>query len=95
MALIVLAENKSIDLILSDWFMPCLSGLYFLKEVRKQASMKDIPFVLLTAEAQMYTILMAFNAKVSSYMTKPFTPAYFRYVVRRILKENYADFCEN
>jgi two-component system chemotaxis response regulator CheY len=92
-ALDLLVENGSIDLILSDWSMPCLSGLDFLKEVRSQSAVRDIPFVLLTAEAQVYTIRMAFKARVSSYMTKPFTPAYFRYVVRRVLKENYADFC--
>jgi two-component system chemotaxis response regulator CheY len=92
-ALDVLAENR-VDLILSDWSMPGLSGLDFLKEVRQQTKNKDIPFILLTAEAQLYTILLAFEACVSSYITKPFTPDYFRYIVHRVLKEAYAGPCE-
>ena len=93
-ALALLNKEDSIDLILSDWSMPGLSGFDFLKEVRSQPATRDIPFVLLTAEAQLYTILMAFKASVSNYITKPFTPDYFRYVISRVLKENYANFCE-
>lgn len=93
MALALLAEEKSVDLILSDWSMPGLSGLDLLREVRADRATQDIPFVLLTAEAQLYTILMAFKARVSSYMTKPFTSDYFSYIVTRVLKEKYAGSC--
>lgn len=92
-ALGVLAD-KSVELILSDWSMPGISGLDFLKNVRSQLSIQDIPFILLTAEAQLYTILFAFEARVSGYITKPFTPDYFKYIVRRVLKEKYATLCE-
>ena len=91
-ALSVLDNVGTVDLILSDWSMPGLSGLDLLKQVRQQDGRRETPFVLLTAEAQFYTILMAFNENVSNYMTKPFTPDYFKYVVSRVLKENYADF---
>ena len=94
-ALDMLADNEnSVDLILSDWSMPGLSGLDFLKEVRKQANLQDVPFILLTAEAQLYTILLAFEACVSSYITKPFTSDYFRYIITRVLREKYAVSCE-
>ena len=95
LALNLIAELDSIDLILSDWSMPGLSGLDLLKELRLQDVTRDIPFVLLTAEAQLYTILMAFKENVSNYMTKPFTPDYFKYIVSRVLKEKYADFNSN
>lgn len=94
-ALKILTEENTIGLVLSDWSMPGLSGFELLKEVRQQAGIKDIPFVLLTAEAQLYTILMAFKAHVSSYITKPFTPGYFKYIVRRLLQETYSDCCDD
>lgn len=87
-------EEKSVELILSDWSMPGISGLDLLKKVRSQEGLQDIPFILLTAEAQLYTILLGFEACVSGYITKPFTPDYFRYIIRRVLKEKYATLCE-
>lgn len=92
-ALALLAEKKSVDLILSDWSMPGLSGLDLLREVKSDKETQGIPFVLLTAEAQLYTILMAFKASVSNYITKPFTADYFSYIVTRVLKEKYAGSC--
>ncbi len=88
-ALQFLVEEEGIDLILSDWSMPGISGLDFLKEVRSRPATKEIPFVLLTAEAQLYTILLAFKTNVSSYITKPFTQGYFSDIVGRVLKEDY------
>lgn len=90
-ALRLLAQDGGFDLILSDCSMPGLSGLDLLREVRSVQETQDIPFVLLTAEAQLYTILMAFKARVSSYMTKPFTPEYFRYIISRAIKGNHGD----
>jgi two-component system cell cycle response regulator len=44
-----LAENKDIDLILSDINMPDKDGFDFIKEVRQNADWRSIPFVFLTA----------------------------------------------
>lgn len=71
-ALGVLKENK-IDLIISDWNMPQMSGLDFLKTVRNGESTRDIPFVMVTAEAQKDNVLQAVQAGVSNYIVKPFT----------------------
>jgi two-component system chemotaxis response regulator CheY len=71
-ALGVLKENK-IDLIISDWNMPQMSGLDFLKTVRNGESTSEIPFVMVTAEAQKDNVLQAVQAGVSNYIVKPFT----------------------
>ena len=71
-ALGVLKENK-IDLIISDWNMPQMSGLDLLKTVRKEESTKEIPFVMVTAEAQKDNVLQAVQAGVTNYIVKPFT----------------------
>ena len=93
LALALLAEEESVDLILSDWSMPGISGLDLLNEVRATEATQDTPFVLLTAEAQLYTILLAFKSNVSSYMTKPFTADYFSYIVNRVLHGKCTDSC--
>jgi two-component system chemotaxis response regulator CheY len=73
-ALDVLKTNK-VDLIVSDWNMPKVSGLELLKRVRGQDETRDIPFLMVTAEAQKENIVEAVKAKVSNYIVKPFTAA--------------------
>ena len=71
-ALEVLKENK-IDLIISDWNMPQMTGLDLLKAVRSEKSTKTIPFLMVTAEAQKDNVIQAVQAGVSNYLVKPFT----------------------
>ena len=40
------------DLIICDWNMPGLTGLDVLKKVRAAEETKDVPFLILTAEAE-------------------------------------------
>lgn len=70
----VLKAHK-IDLIVSDWNMPKMTGLDLLRHVRGQDDTKDIPFLMVTAEAQKENIIEAVKAKVSNYIVKPFTAA--------------------
>ena len=66
-------KKESIDLILCDWNMPEMSGIDLLKAVKSDDALKNIPFVMVTAEAQKDNILEAVKAGVSSYIVKPFT----------------------
>jgi len=71
-AMNVLKQEK-IDLIISDWNMPKMTGLELLKNVRANADWAKIPFIMVTAEAQQDNIILAVKAKVSQYIVKPFT----------------------
>ncbi len=71
-ALDILKQEK-IDLIISDWNMPKMTGLDLLKNVRGNPDMASIPFIMVTAEAQQDNIILAVKAKVSQYIVKPFT----------------------
>ena len=71
-ALEALKENKY-DLIISDWNMPKMSGLDLLKTVRGMSEYKNIPFMMVTAEAQKQNVIEAVGAGVSNYVVKPFT----------------------
>jgi len=51
-----------------------MSGLELLKAVRSDENLKDIPFIMVTAEAQKENILEAIKYKVNQYIVKPFTP---------------------
>ncbi len=65
-------EEKSFDIILSDWNMPNMDGLTFLKEIRQRD--KNIPFIMITTESERARVVAAIQAGCSDYLVKPFTP---------------------
>ena len=67
----LLQADAPFDLIISDWHMPMLSGLEFLKMVRSHPEFKDIPFFLVTAENDPALIRLAHEEGVSGYILKP------------------------
>ena len=59
-ALKVLKKEK-IDLILCDWNMPEMPGIDLLKAIKSDDELKNIPFVMVTAEAQKENIIEAYR----------------------------------
>jgi two-component system, chemotaxis family, chemotaxis protein CheY len=72
-AALSIISNERVDLIISDWNMPKMSGLDLLKAVRASAAIAHTPFIMVTAEAQQDNIIQAVKARVSQYIVKPFT----------------------
>lgn len=66
-------KNNQFKFIVSDWNMPNMMGIELLKAVRADPQLKDIPFLMVTAEAQKENIVEAAKAGVSNYIIKPFT----------------------
>ncbi|OPY84005.1 MAG: Chemotaxis protein CheY [Syntrophorhabdus sp. PtaU1.Bin153] len=72
-ALSVLNED-SVDLIISDWMMPEMTGIEFLKVCKGDEEKKKIPFIMVTAEGQKDSVMEAIKSGVDNYIVKPFTP---------------------
>jgi two-component system chemotaxis response regulator CheY len=66
-------QREKVDLVVSDWNMPKMTGLELLKAVRADDALKHIPFLMVTAEAQQENIIEAVKSGVSNYIVKPFT----------------------
>ena len=71
------------DIVISDMVMPGMDGLQLLKEAK--AVKADVPFLMVTAEAQKENIVEAVKAKVSNYIVKPFTAVTFAEKLAKIL----------
>lgn len=67
-----LDRGTPIDMVISDWNMPGMSGLDLLRSCRADSRLKDVPFMLVTAESEQKNILEAAKAGVSDYVVKPF-----------------------
>ncbi len=68
----ILNKDK-IEFIISDWNMPQMTDIELLRKVRGSEEFADLPFLMVTAEAQQENIIEAVQAKVSNYIVKPFT----------------------
>ncbi len=79
-------EEQSIDLIISDWNMPKMTGLDLLKKVRASSKHSKMPFLMVTAEAQKQNVIEAVQAGVSNYVVKPFTAEGIYDKLSKILK---------
>lgn len=70
-----IAASQSIDLILSDWNMPEMTGIDFLKNLR--ASGSSTPFCFVTSEGSEEMREMASAAGAVGLIAKPFTAEAF------------------
>ncbi|MEQ8278939.1 MAG: response regulator [Deltaproteobacteria bacterium] len=64
---------KKYDLVISDWNMPVKTGIELLKEVRADPDLSEMPFLMVTAEAERHQVVEAVEAGVNNYVLKPFT----------------------
>ena len=67
-------KSEDVDLIISDWMMPEMTGIEFLKACKDDDVKKKIPFIMVTAEGQKESVMEAIKSGVDNYIVKPFTP---------------------
>lgn len=66
-------QGGGFEFVVSDWNMPVMDGLQLLTSVRGDPSIKDTPFLMVTAEAEKDKVVAAVKAGVNNYIVKPFT----------------------
>ena len=67
-------KNHPVDIVLLDWMMPQLSGIEFVRQLRKQADTKHLPVIMISAKTDEKNIVTGLTAGVDDYITKPFSP---------------------
>lgn len=80
-----LKENP-VHIVVSDWNMPKMTGIEFLKAVRADANLKAIPFLMVTSEADKDKIMEAVQSGVSQYIVKPFNANQLEEKIKAIFK---------
>jgi two-component system chemotaxis response regulator CheY len=68
-------RQKEYGLVISDWNMEPMTGLQLLREVRADDKLKNMPFIMITAESKTENVIAAKEAGVSNYIVKPFNAA--------------------
>jgi len=72
-------------LVISDWNMAPMTGLDLLKEVRADQRLKEMPFIMITAESKTENVVAAKQAGVSNYIVKPFNAETLREKIEKVL----------
>jgi two-component system chemotaxis response regulator CheY len=80
-------RDGNFGLVISDWNMEPMTGLQLLKEVRADAKLKQLPFIMITAESKTENVVAAKEAGVSNYIVKPFNAETLRQKLVSVLGE--------
>lgn len=64
-------NTKRFDLIISDIMMPYMDGISFLKELKKDKTHGNVPFIFLTAKVSSEDVRMGMDSGADDYLTKP------------------------
>ncbi len=78
-------KKDSIDLIITDLMMPAMSGMDFIKEIRKRDT--DIPVVMITAYPSIDIAVKVMKEGATDFIPKPFDIEHVRLVVRRAIEQ--------
>ncbi len=78
-------DQNSVDILICDWSMPGMTGLEVLASIRQKPHLKGLPVLMVTAEQSQSQVRDAIDAGVTSYVTKPFTPATLQAHIRKCL----------
>jgi two-component system chemotaxis response regulator CheY len=65
-------EANNIKIFLCDWNMPKINGLELLKKIKEDPKLKDLPFIMVTAESDLEHTTAAILNGASGYINKPF-----------------------
>ena len=68
-------QQRKYGLVISDWNMEPMTGLELLKQVRVDESLRETPFIMITAESKTENVVAAKEAGVNNYIVKPFNAA--------------------
>lgn len=75
-----------VEFIITDWNMPEMNGLEFVKAVRGSDEWGSLPILMVTTRSVQTDVIDAMKAGVNSYIVKPFTPPVLKEKIESILK---------
>lgn len=81
-------QAEHYDYVICDWTMPNMGGLELLNIVRKDDSLKSIPFLMCTVITDMENVRTAIQSGVTDYISKPFAPdALYNKVIKHLQEQ--------
>ncbi len=79
-------QSGNFDFLVTDWNMPGMNGIDLLRAVRADERLKNLPVLMVTAEAKRDQIIEAAQAGVNGYVVKPFTAQALKDKIEKIFE---------
>ena len=83
-----LMATITVDLALVDWMLPGGSGLEFVKRLRRDEHLRNLPIVMLTARTEETDVTAGLDAGADDYVTKPFSPRELHSRIKALLRRS-------
>jgi two-component system, chemotaxis family, chemotaxis protein CheY len=80
-------KGGGFDFVISDINMPNMNGFELLSAIRADAELKNLPVLMVTAEAKKEDIVLAAQSGASGYIVKPFTKATLEEKLQKIVQK--------
>jgi sigma-B regulation protein RsbU (phosphoserine phosphatase) len=77
-----ICKSTVVDIIVSDWMMPGMSGVEFCKKFRELASDHAAYFILLTAQTNRDALVEGLESGADDFLSKPFNAVELRARIR-------------
>lgn len=87
---LALAAREPVDLILLDVLMPGLSGYEVLSRIKADATLCEIPVLMISALDETASVTRCIALGADDYLTKPFDPLVLRARVSSCLRKKWA-----
>jgi two-component system phosphate regulon response regulator PhoB len=71
---LLLAEERTPDLVILDWMIEGVSGIEVCRRLRRRASTSAVPIIMLTARGEESDRIRGLETGADDYVTKPFSP---------------------
>ncbi|HEU5067003.1 MAG TPA: response regulator, partial [Sphingomicrobium sp.] len=71
---LLLAEERTPDLVVLDWMIEGVSGIEVCRRLRRRASTGHVPIIMLTARGEESDRVRGLDTGADDYVTKPFSP---------------------
>lgn len=89
-AALEMLRQSAYDFVISDINMPRIGGYELLRQIRADATLKDLPVLLITSEASKDDVLQAIRLGANGTILKPLTRSTLEEKVRNILLRSSA-----
>ncbi|THB80587.1 MAG: response regulator [Desulfobacteraceae bacterium] len=80
-------HNSSIDLAIIDWNMPVMNGTELLNYIRNDRAFRDMPVIMVTAEADKNIVYEVAETEIDAYLLKPLTLEALDSKIRQVVDE--------
>ena len=71
---LILAEERTPDLVILDWMIEGVSGIEVCRRLRRRPSTAAVPIIMLTARGEESDRIRGLDTGADDYVTKPFSP---------------------